>query len=684
MLREGDSLRDYEIRSVIGQGGFGVVYRGRHQELDIDVAIKEYFPQELSVRQDRRVLPSRPEFQVSFEDGLVRFLKEAQQLEKFRDCPNIVTCRDIFRANGTAYTVMEYVSGLPLSVLLEQRESLGEPLTEQELLELILPLLKGLQIVHKSGVCHRDIKPSNILVRRADAAPILIDFGAAKHEISKHTKSFAPYTDGYAALEQVGEGEIGPWTDIYGLGAVMWRIVAGGNPPFSPPTPLTIQKRAFALMHGREDPLPSACKIGKGRFSERVLETIDECLVPNVDSRVQNCDELLERLDESPGKSLEAPNPSVTLEKENQYVSNQTRTEYSKKRYNWTTKKPLLLTLGSIGLLLIISIFAVIHASRTDATVAYSQGNKYYYGQGVTKNYQEAIMWYRKAADQGHALSQLMLGYIYDSGEGVRENDQEAVRWYKLAAEQGNVEAQHSLGYMHANGLGIPKNDQEAVKWYRLAAEQGHAEAQYSLGRHYANDRSIGRSYVEAVKWYRLAAEQGHAEAQYSLGWHYASRAGVIQNYAEAVKWYRLAAEQGHAEAQYSLGRHYANGRGIGRSYVEAVKWYRLAAEQGHAEAQYSLGWYYANGRSIGRSYVEAVKWYRLAAEQGHAEAQYNLSLYYSNGMGVARNKAEAYAWAMLSSEQGNKKAANRVNSLRKLMTYAQVVEARRLISIRR
>ena len=565
MLREGDSLRDYEICSVIGQGGFGVVYRGRHQELDIDVAIKEYFPQELSVRQGRRVLPSRPEFQVSFEDGLVRFLREAQQLEKFRDCPNIVTCRDLFRANGTAYTVMEYVSGLPLSVLLEQRESLGEPLTEQELLELILPLLKGLRTVHKSGVCHRDIKPSNILVRRADAAPILIDFGAAKHEISKHTKSFAPYTDGYAALEQVGEGEIGPWTDIYGLGAVMWRIVAGGNPPFSPPTPLTIQKRAFALMHAREDPLPSACKIGKDRFSERVLETIDECLVPNVDSRVQNCDELLERLDESPGKSLEAPNPSVTLEKENQYVSNQTRTEYSKKRYNWTTKKPILLTLGSIGLFFVIIIFAVIHTSRTDATVAYSQGNKYYYGQGVTKNYQQAIMWYRKAADQGHTLSQLMLGYIYDSGEGVRENDQEAVRWYRLAAEQGNVEAQHSLGYMYANGLGIPKNDVEAVKWYQLSAEQGHAQAQASLGWHYDSGKGVGKNAREAVKWYRLAAEQDNAQAQSNLGYMYASGRGVPKNDAEAVRWYRLASEQGHAQAQTNLGWHYYSGEGVGK-----------------------------------------------------------------------------------------------------------------------
>ncbi len=296
MLSQGHILNTYEILSVIGQGGFGIVYKGKHRELGIDVAIKEYFPSDLSVRRDGTVQPITQEFQDPFEEGLERFLREAKQLERFRDCPNIVTCRDLFRANGTAYTIMDYVPGLSLSKLLEYRESRGEPLTEGELLDLILPLLSGLQKIHDADICHRDIKPSNILVRRDDSAPILIDFGAAKHEISKHTKSIAPYTDGYAAMEQVGEGEIGPWTDMYGLGAVMWRIVAGGNPPFSPPNPPTVQKRAFEMMQGQPDPLPPAKEVGKGRFASKLLQAIDDCLTVNVNDRIQNCTRLIERL----------------------------------------------------------------------------------------------------------------------------------------------------------------------------------------------------------------------------------------------------------------------------------------------------------------------------------------------------------------------------------------------------
>lgn len=299
MLSQGDILNAYEVQSVIGRGGFGVVYQGNHRELGIDVAIKEYFPPELSVRQNQTIQPSNPELQESFEEGLNRFLEEAKQLENFRDCPNIVTCRDLFRTNGTAYMVMDYVYGLPLSLLLEQRESQSAAFTEQDLLNLILPLLNGLQTVHDAGVCHRDIKPSNILVRRSDGIPILIDFGAAKHEISRQTKSFAPYTDGYAAMEQVGEGKIGPWTDMYGLGAVMWRVVAGGNPPFTPPNPTPTQRRAFEVMQGRADPFPSAKEIGKGRFSDKTLQAIDDCLIVNVSKRTQSCRELLNALDKS-------------------------------------------------------------------------------------------------------------------------------------------------------------------------------------------------------------------------------------------------------------------------------------------------------------------------------------------------------------------------------------------------
>ena len=201
------------------------------------------------------------------------------------------------------------------------------------------------------------------------------------------------------------------------------------------------------------------------------------------------------------------------------------------------------------------------------------------------RDYTTALRLVRPLADQGNALAQYKLGYMYDNGEGVPQNYAEAMKWYRLAAEQGDADAQTSLGSMYDNGAGVPQNYAEAMKWYRLAAEQGDADAQTSLGYMYGNGEGVPQNYAEAMKWYRLAAEQGDADAQTSLGSMYDNGAGAPQNYDEAMKWYRLAAEQGNALAQYSLGSMYDNGDGVRQDYVSAHMWFNLAAAQGSKDA---------------------------------------------------------------------------------------------------
>ena len=283
----------YRVEAEFGQGGFGIVYRAHHTELDYPVAIKEYLPAELAIREGRSVHPRNADCREHFQEGMRRFLEEAKQLIAFRNHPNIVSCRDFFRGNGTAYLVMEYEEGLPLSELLRAREEEGRPFGEEDLRKVMVPLLEGLRQVHEAGVLHRDIKPGNILVRRKDERPVLIDFGAAKQNFAEHSKSLAPFTEGYAAIEQVGEGKLGPWTDLYAVGAVMWRMVAGGNRPFEPPNPVKVESRTHAVLRGEADPLPSARELGRGRFSERVLGAIDQCLELREADRVQSCAELL-------------------------------------------------------------------------------------------------------------------------------------------------------------------------------------------------------------------------------------------------------------------------------------------------------------------------------------------------------------------------------------------------------
>ena len=208
----------------------------------------------------------------------------------------------------------------------------------------------------------------------------------------------------------------------------------------------------------------------------------------------------------------------------------------------------------------------------------YILGKKYYYGKGVYRSYEEAVKWYRKAADRGDARAQFMLGYCYDKGNGVPQSNEEAVKWYRKSADQGNAMAQNNLGVCYETGNGVPQSNEEAVKWYRKSADQGHAYGQFMLGACYTVGHGTPQSYNEAVKWYRKAAEQGNTDAQYMLGYCYAMGQGVPQSYEEAVKWYRKAAVQGNAVAMEYLAVCYENGYGIRKDKSQAKYWREKAA----------------------------------------------------------------------------------------------------------
>ena len=193
-------------------------------------------------------------------------------------------------------------------------------------------------------------------------------------------------------------------------------------------------------------------------------------------------------------------------------------------------------------------------------------------------DYATALRSYRKAADQGNADAQSLLGFMYYQGQGVAQNYKEAARWYRKAADQGNVDARTLLGIMYEDGLGVPQDYREAARCYRIAADLGAAVAQSRLGDLYDFGHGVSRDFTEAARWYRKAADQGLAMAQVMLGMHYEKGQGVPKDYAEAARWYGKAADQGNADAQYFLGATYFLGQGVPKDYVQAYMWLNLAA----------------------------------------------------------------------------------------------------------
>ncbi len=292
--------RAYATRSVVGQGGFGVVYEATHLQLEHPVAIKEYFPEEFCVRVGDAVHAKSTVAKACFDDGMKRFREEAKRLIELRGSPNVVAYREFFLENGTAYIVMDFEDGMPLSELLARREAAGRGFEERDLVAVMVPVLRGLQRLHQAGIFHRDVKPGNILIRRrteqAEEVPVLIDFGAAKQAFAEHSRTNAPHTPGYAALEQVGEGDLGPWTDVYAAGAVMWRMVACGSSASGSDGPVRVESRVMARLRGRPDPMPRAVELGRGRFSPRLLELIEQCLELRESDRVKDCTKVLQVL----------------------------------------------------------------------------------------------------------------------------------------------------------------------------------------------------------------------------------------------------------------------------------------------------------------------------------------------------------------------------------------------------
>lgn len=312
-LQPGYELHWYRIDRVLGQGAFGITYLAHDVNLDREVAIKEYLPTQFSVRTgDSTVEPTSDKQKADFEWGLKRFLSEAKTLTKFEH-PNLVRVFNVFEMNNTAYMVMNYELGKSLQQILKNKKTLRE----SEIKKILFPLMQGLELMHAKGFVHRDIKPGNIFIR-SDGSPVLLDFGSARQTRSAHGRDDSDETTttlttlvspGYAPIEQYGSksDRQGPWTDIYGLGATLYRAVTGL-------TPVAAVDRGEAIMHDMDDPYLSLTNAYKDKFSEKFLLAIDHAMAFKAQDRPQNITEWRQEFDFDVSESAITPIHNIQTE----------------------------------------------------------------------------------------------------------------------------------------------------------------------------------------------------------------------------------------------------------------------------------------------------------------------------------------------------------------------------------
>lgn len=262
-LPSGFLLDEYRIDHKIGGGGFSMVYLARDAEGE-QVALKEYLPDGVACRgQSGCVMPASEDKERSFRQGMRYFFDEGRALAHIRH-PNVVRVRSFFRANDTVYMVMAYERGKTLQRHIQEMG--GECMRESYLRGIFIRLLNGLREVHASRLLHLDIKPSNIYIRD-DATPVLLDFGAARQALSGDMQTFTPmYTPGFAAPEQYRQRDrLGPWTDIYAIGASLYACLVKAPPP---PANQRIEEDKYQLAAVRM----------KGLYSPAFLELVDSML----------------------------------------------------------------------------------------------------------------------------------------------------------------------------------------------------------------------------------------------------------------------------------------------------------------------------------------------------------------------------------------------------------------------
>ena len=229
-LRPGTVLSGrYVVGYAIGEGGFGITYIGRDTNLDMRVAIKEFYPAGYTNRNSfagSQVNVAEGRQSDFFRKGKERFLHEARNVAKFSEEPGIVDVRDYFEANGTAYIIMEYLDGMDLNRYLRNYG----PMPSRQAFELMLPLMRSLEKIHAAGIIHRDISPDNIMYLR-DGSLKLMDFGSARYFSNAETEMSVMLKQGYSPEEQYRKnGQQGPWTDVYGLCATIYRLITGKVP----------------------------------------------------------------------------------------------------------------------------------------------------------------------------------------------------------------------------------------------------------------------------------------------------------------------------------------------------------------------------------------------------------------------------------------------------------------------
>ena len=705
-LQEGYRLAEYEILEVIGRGGFGITYLAKDIHIGKIFAIKELMPPSLSARvEGSTVVPHQGEEEAQFAYIKKKFIEGAKVLAQIRH-PNIVEVYRLLEDNGTVYMVMEYIGGEDLKHIIDA--SPNKQYSEIEIRDVFQGILEGMKKVHSLGVIHRDIKPDNIRITE-DGIPKLIDFGAIRILESEEQIIHGEYSDaafmakGYTPVEQYDiESKQGFYTDIYALGASMYRMLEKTPPPEATTRLINDRKRSLLGRHQQ--------------CSEKFLEAVDHALKLKPEDRPQTIKTWAESLGWNQPKvePQQAPPLRSPTKKSNKLVlslclicsvavmtgyfirqnidsdksKNDRATQSQIEREQKENHLPLIKREQNKNILAdygVDSSFAYDLESSDlrkcwvlskKGIVRFEDSN----GDGsidtttlfastetwkILKDYAPADKVIVKNISSNTlevSVIRDQKGYILTDTNG----DGRADRGTPLANSIENEEIDRSLEIDRSFDEieltitraphKIPadfftRHNRNAIKH---AAETGNPKAQWVWGMLHSNHVGLINDPKACLTWVEKSAQQGFARAQYSLARIYESAEDEERDMELSFQWMKKSAMQGCVFAEYGLASFYYIGEGVQKDISKSIFWLEIAAQRGFDNAQYDLGQMYRLGKGKKQSDKAAFNWYKKAAKQRHTLAMASIGWMYENGKGTDLDLKEAQKWYTKSADQGH------------------------------
>lgn len=553
-LPQGHLIGHHRVVLELGRGGFGITYLAQDTRLDRRVAIKEYFPPGWASRTDNGDVVPRASNADNFKWGLERFGKEYSALRQF-DHPNIVRVHCYIEQGGTGYIVMEFVEGDSLSKRLKRQKTLPEA----DIRQYVLPIMDALAAMHGEGLLHLDIAPKNIMLAPRGRG-VLLDFGAARPVARAATgDATILMTPSYAALEQHNETSQSAATDIYSLGAVLYRCVTG-HPPWHPTRRVPIDRMPQASDAKRQQD-----------YCPKLLRMIDGALAVRSEDRPKSVGEWRRHLATSGVAASSGDGPGA--------VTGRIATDGTGHDIRELADEG---DMDSIG---------VVHLRNAQYWVGCLYADRVQAGRDDADDV-EARFWLGRAAAQGHLRAHYRLHRMSADGIGGKQDRSAAAEW-ETKAWQADARTQCRLG-VSCREEGA---DDEAEFWYRGAAYQGDVDAQFALGTLYwdrwAEGKVVDAGVEASLQWCMERAEQGSSWAGVFLADAIdVGLAGGPELRDADTEMGRFLKEP-YAAQPWSIRCSFGDGPKADfvwhadcATFCLAYKYLRMAARQGHPEAR--------------------------------------------------------------------------------------------------